>query len=259
MTEVIRPKALVLQGDGITSDLETAQGLATAGFEVHLRHLSDLLREQTREIDLFPTYSVIAIPGGDSVADVFGSGKLLALKLRHGLNWTFSNFAARGGMVLGIGNGFHALIHMDVFGRDISVTHNPAGKTIQSWVKVAPIGQACVWLKGLGVIDLPLRHNQSRIVFHTNRKTETLVKIQRKGMNCLRYEGNPNQSEEAIAGLCDPTGRILGVMPHPEGFIRWTSHPEWTIAPQRASAPGAGLQIFENAYQEAMRLVQPSA
>ena len=79
---------------------------------------------------------------------------------------------------------------------------------------------------------------------------------------CLRYEaaqtgslnGSPNGSEEALAGLCDPTGRILGLMPHPEAFVRWTSHPEWTQTPGRAQAPGQGLSLFENAYKEATRV-----
>ncbi len=256
MTDIIRPKALVITGDGILCETETAQAFATAGFEVHLRHLNDLNRDQLKEVDLYPFYSVIAIPGGASVADDLGSGKLLALRIQHALGWSFTQFAARGGMVIGIGNGFQALIRMGIFGKDLSITHNPTGKTIQAWVKVAPVGQTCVWLKGLGVIDLPIRHDEGRLVIHPNRKTETLVRLQRRGMNCLKYEGNPTGSEEGIAGLCDTTGRILGIMAHPESFVRWTAHPEWTMTPSRANAPGQGLALFENAYQEAMRATQ---
>jgi len=258
MTTVVRPRALVLTGDGIHCETETAQALATAGFEVHLRHLNDLIRDQLKEVDLYPFYQVIAIPGGASVSDDLGSGKLLALKISHHLGWSFNGFAQRGGMVIGIGNGFQTLIRMGVFGKDISVTHNPTGKTYQGWVKVSPVGSASVWLKGLGVIDLPVRHDEGRIVIQPSRKTETMVRLNRRGMNCLKYEGNPNSSEESIAGLCDPTGKILGIMPHPESFIRWTAHPEWTMTPQRANAPGQGLALFENAYQEAMRATQPA-
>jgi phosphoribosylformylglycinamidine synthase len=250
---------MVLRGPGILSEMETAQALATAGFEVHLRGLDDLIGENYREERLADEYAVLAIPGGASTADELGSGKLLALKIQHQLGWTLATFAARGGMVIGIGSGFHTLIRIGVFGKEISVTSSSAGKNLQSWVKVAPIGTTCVWLKGLGVVDLPLRHSDTRIVIHPNRKTETLVKLQRRGMHCLRYEGGGVASEEGIAGLCDTTGRVLGIMPHPEGFIRWTAHPEWTTAPQRANAPGQGLALFENAYQESMRALQPEA
>ncbi|MBS1964145.1 MAG: phosphoribosylformylglycinamidine synthase subunit PurQ [Bdellovibrionales bacterium] len=267
MSDVKRPRVLVLRGPGILSENETAQAFATAGFEVHLRNLADLVAEGYREERLSEEYAVLAIPGGASTADELGSGKLLALKIQHLLGWTLTGYAARGGMVIGIGSGFHTLIRLGVFGREISVTSNggtasPAGaggRSLQGWVKVAPIGMTCTWLRGLGVVDLPLRHPEARIVIHPNRKTETLVKLQRRGLHCLKYEGNPIGSDENIAGLCDLSGRILGIMPHPESFIRWTAHPEWTTAPQRANAPGQGLAIFENAYQEFMRAIQPPA
>ncbi len=256
MTDVKRPRVLVLKDEGIHCEIETAQAFATAGFEVHLRHLDDLIFDGVREQDLYPDYAAIAIPGGSSYSDYLGSGKLLSLKLKYQLGWTFLNYASRGGLVIGIASGFQALIRMGVFGKDISITHNPHGRTLQQWVKIAPHGNTCVWLKGLGVIDLPIRHSAARIVIHPNRRTETLVKLSRREMNCLKYEVNPTESDEGLAGICDPSGRILGMMAHPESFVRWTSHPEWTTSPQRANAPGQGLQIFENAYQEAMRAHQ---
>lgn len=260
MTDVLRPRVLVLRAPGILSDHETAQAFATAGFEVHLRNLDDLIADGYKEEQLTAEYSALALPGGASTSDELGSGKLLALKITHQLGWTLTGFAARGGLVIGIGSGFHTLIRMGVFGKEISVTSSLNGKNTQIWVRVAPIGNASVWLKGLGVVDLPLRHSEARIVIHPNRKTETLVKLQRRGMHCLRYEGNASVgSEEGIAALCDPSGRILGIMPHPESFIRWTAHPEWTLAPQRANSPGQGLALFENAYQESMRALQPEA
>lgn len=257
MTTITRPRVLVLKDEGIHCEIETAQAFATAGFEVHLRYLDDLIADGVREQDLNTEYAAIALPGGSSYSDQLGSGKLLSLKLKYQLGWTFLAYAARGGLVIGIGSGFQALIRMGIFGKDISITHNPGGRTLQQWVKVAPHGNTCVWLKGLAVIDLPRRHSSARIVIHPNRRTETLVKLQRREMNCLKYEVNPTESDEGVAGLCDPSGRILGMMPHPESFVRWTAHPEWTTSPQRANAPGQGLQIFENAYQEAMRAHQP--
>jgi phosphoribosylformylglycinamidine synthase len=92
-------------------------------------------------------------------------------------------------------------------------------------------------------------------VFSPFRKKELLAKMTRLGMICLIYQIDPTGSEEAAAGLCDPSGRIFGVMPHPEAFIRWTQHPEWAIAPGRANSPGQGIAIFDNAYQEALRVI----
>ena len=155
--------------------------------------------------------------------------------------------------MIGICNGFQALIRMGVFGKDISITQNSQGKFVNTWIKASPVGNRCVWLKGIGLLDLPMRHGEGRVVIASFRRKEVLVKMERHGMMCLRYEGDPNGSEERLAGICDPTGRIFGLMPHPEAFVRWTSHPEWTATPGRASSPGQGLAMFENAYREALQ------
>jgi len=248
-----KPRALVVTGDGINCENETAQAFRQAGFDAEIRHLNDLIVERFTLDHLSQNYSVLALPGGFSFGDDLTSGKVLALKLQHGLNWDLSIFAERGGLVIGICNGFQALIRMAVFGKDISITQNSNGKFQNSWVRVSPQGTRCVWLKGLGSLDLPIRHGEGRIVIGTFRKSEVLGKLEHYGMMCLRYAGDPNGSEGQLAGLCDSTGRIFGLMPHPEAFIRWTSHPEWTSTPGRATSPGQGLQIFENAYQEATR------
>lgn len=245
-----KPQALVITGDGINCEVETAQALKLAGFEAEIKHLNDLIAEQFSLDDLSRHYSVLAMPGGFSFGDDLCSGKVLALKLKHGLNWNLSLFAERGGMVIGICNGFQALIRLGVFGKEISMTHNSQGSFLNSWVRVTPQGTKCVWLKGVGSLDLPIRHGEGRILFGLSRRSEVLGKMERQGMMCLKYENNPNGSEENLAGLCDPSGRILGLMPHPEAFVRWTAHPEWTLTPARASAPGQGLVLFENAYQE---------
>jgi phosphoribosylformylglycinamidine synthase len=249
-----KPRALVITGDGINCEQETAQALRLAGFEAEIRHLNDLIAERFSQDYLSRRYSVLALPGGFSFGDDLTSGKVLALKLQHGLGWNLPQFAERGGLVIGICNGFQALIRLGVFGKDISITHNVQGKFLNTWVKVSPQGTACHWLKGVGTLDLPIRHGEGRLVFATTRRTELMGKMERQGMTCLKYEGDPNGSDDRLAGLCDPSGRIFGLMPHPEAFVRWTSHPEWTMSPARASAPGQGLALFENAYQEAVRV-----
>jgi len=247
-----KPKVLVLTGDGINCEVETAHAFRLARFDTDIRHLNDLIHERMTLDALSRDYSVLAIPGGFSFSDDLSSGKVLALKIQHKLKWDLSAFASRGGLVIGICNGFQALIRMGIFGRDVSITHNSHGKFLNTWVKIAPSGNRCVWLKGLGAIDLPIRHGEGRVIIASSRRAETFEKMERLGINCLRYEGNPNGSEDRLAGLCDPSGRIFGLMPHPEAFIRWTSHPDWTAQPARASSPGQGLAIFENAYLEAI-------
>jgi phosphoribosylformylglycinamidine synthase len=247
------PRALVITGDGINCEGETAQAFRMAKFDAEIRHLNDLALERLSLDELSKRYSVLALPGGFSFGDDLTSGKVLALKIQHKLSWDLSSYVSRGGLVIGICNGFQALIRMGVFGKDVSITHNAQGKFINTWIKITPSGNRCVWLKGLGTIDLPIRHGEGKIVIAPSRRSETLDKMDRLGTTCLRYEGDPNGSEERLAGLCDTTGRIFGLMPHPEAFVRWNAHPEWSAQPARASAPGQGLAIFENAYQEAIR------
>jgi phosphoribosylformylglycinamidine (FGAM) synthase-like amidotransferase family enzyme len=247
------PKALVIAGDGINCEIETGAAFRMVGFDVEIRHLNDLIAESLSIDEVSIRYQVVAFPGGFSFGDELTSGKVLALKIQHGLGWDLSVFAARGGLVLGVCNGFQALIRMGVFGKDLSITQNESGVFQNQWVKVTPFGSRCLWLRGIGTIDLPIRHGEGRIIVASTRRKEVLDKMERLGMLCLRYEGNPNGSELSLAGLCDSSGRILGVMPHPESFTRWTAHPEWTVNPGSATTPGQGLLVFENAYQEAVR------
>jgi phosphoribosylformylglycinamidine synthase len=250
-----RPRALVVTGDGINCGTETMQAFVLAGFDAEIRHLNDLIVEKVGLDELSKRYQAVAFPGGFSFGDDLTSGKVLALKIRHQLKWNLATYAERGGLAIGICNGFQALIRMGVFGKDISITHNSHGKFIDRWIKASPTSSRCVWLRGIGNMDLPVRHGEGRIVISPSRRVEILGKMELHGMACLRYEEDHNGSEERLAGLCDQTGRVFGLMPHPEAFVRWTAHPEWTAQPARASAPGQGLAIFENAYQEALRAI----
>jgi len=252
MSVPLKPKALILTGDGINCEIETKQAFLEAQFDADIFHMNDLISQQMDMDQLSSLYQVVALPGGFSYGDDIYSGKILALKLKYGLKWDFNLYVKRGGLVLGICNGFQALIRLGLFTKEVSITHNQGGAFINRWVKVTPHSKKSVWMKGLGTIDLPIRHGEGRIVFQSDHKSEVLAKLDRMGMMCLQYTNNPNGSEESLAGLCDISGRILGMMPHPEAFVRWTAHPEWTKSPDRAGAPGDGLLLFKNAYEAAL-------
>jgi len=246
------PKALVLAGDGLGGFRETALAFRLARFEVDIVAVGELLREKLPLDQLCARYQALAIPGGASFGDHLGAGKVLSIRLKHGLHWDLTQFAARGGVVLGIGNGFQALVRLGAFARDLSITHNAPGGVVNEWTRLVPVGSRCVWTRGMGSLDLPVRHAEGRVVLARGSRLEVWARMERLGMACLRYEADINGSEERIAGICDPSGRIFGLMPHPENFVRWTQHPEWTLQPARSSAPGQGLMIFENAYQESV-------
>jgi len=248
--ETKKPRVLVLTGDGINCEMETAAAFELAGFHSEILHINECIDRKITTQDLTASYKVLALPGGFSFGDDLSSGKVLALKIKFALKWNLTQFAQHGGLVIGICNGFQALIRLGIFGTNVSITQNISGRFMDRWVKVIPQSNHSPWLKGIGMMDLPIRHGEGRLVFGVLQKKEILEKLNRNQMLCLKYQLNPNGSEESLAGLCDPTGRILGLMPHPEAFTQWTMHPEWTGQPDRAGAPGDGLKIFLNAFEE---------
>ncbi|MEN9723496.1 MAG: hypothetical protein RJB38_1482 [Pseudomonadota bacterium] len=247
------PVALVLGGDSIGGLQETANAFRQARFDVEVESLDSLIRQRLSLDQLNTRYQALALPGGYSAGDDLGAGKFLAIKIRHGLGWDLARFVERGGVVLGVGNGFQALIRLGVFLKDISITRNDHGRFVNEWTRLVPIGNRCIWTRGLGSLDLPVRHYEGRVVISAGARLETWARMERLGMACLQYASDINGSEERIAGICDATGRIFGLMPHPENFVRWTQNPEWTQQPARASSPGQGLMIFENGYHEVLR------
>lgn len=247
------PKAVILQGDGILSEFETAQAFATAGFQTSIQNIKKLKSVLSEFGSLHLYTDVIVIPDGYLERSALSPGMLVALAIKHELRWDLPDFLSKGGLILGIGTGFQAMIELEIFGKDLSLISNQSGKRIQQWGRFVPNGQHCVWLKGLGSMDLPIKTIEGRLVYSPEKKVETQVRMARRGMDCLKFEQNLTGSEDHLAGLCDITGRALGLIPHPELFLRWTSSPEWGMAPQRASAPGQGLALFENAYREVVR------
>ncbi len=252
--------ALVLTGFGINCDNETQRALARAGAETVRIHLNDLLAQ----LDQLDRAHILAIPGGFSFGDHIASGKVLANRLRHKLGAPLERFVSDGKLVIGICNGFQVMVKMGLLPycdgalkQEATLTWNDTSRFENRWVHLqAPAGNRCVWLKDIEQIALPIRHGEGKFIPGDDA---ILQRLRENGQVALRYvrdDGapangvfpfNPNGAVDDIAGICDPSGRIFGLMPHPEGYQERTNHPAWT----RASLPaeGAGLRVFHNAVE----------
>ena len=220
-------------------------------------HVNDLIERP----EILNDYQILALPGGFSFGDDIASGKVLANKLRYRLGESFLSFLESGGLVIGICNGFQVLVRLGLLpdGRDglgrqrVSLTYNDSGKFEDRWVNLKAENRLeCIFTRGLDRLELPVRHGEGKFVVDS---AETLEQIEGSGQVVLRYSApdggqpvypdNPNGSVNHIAGICDPTGRVFGLMPHPEAFLHRTHHPRWTR--QKLDEQGQGMIIFRNA------------
>jgi phosphoribosylformylglycinamidine synthase len=240
------PRVCIVTGCGINADRELAEAFSLAGFSADRVHIFDL-RDSP---NILGPYAVLAFPGGFSFGDHLGSGKVLAYLIKSRMKDRLEAFVHAGGLILGICNGFQTLVKMGIlpnlsgdFSQDVSLIHNESGLFDDRWVDVRYHREnASPWLIGLDRISYPIRHGEGRFITASPSVAE---EIQRRGLIALTYEGgNPNGSEMAIAGITDTTGRVLGMMPHPEAFLYPENHPRWTRGQVR---PEAGLRLFENA------------
>ena len=244
-----RPRACVITGYGVNADEELALALQTAGARAERLHVGDLIENPS----LVGSYRILAFPGGFSFGDHLGSGMVFAHLFRRHLKPALESFAAAGGLVIGICNGFQVLVKMGVLPNlsgswepEVSLVHNDSGEFVDRWVRVAfDPSSPCAWTRGLAGMDLPVRHGEGKLVAASEA---VLDELESRHLVALRYIDNPNGSARDAAGICDRTGRIFGLMPHPEAFIRTENHPEWTRGGVRA---GEGLAIFENGVRAA--------
>lgn len=264
----MQPSALILTGFGINCDHETARAFEMAGAKADRVHLNDLAEDPGRLAD----YQILAIPGGFSFGDDVASGRILANRLRYRLGGPLKEFVAAGKLVIGICNGFQVMVKMGLlplfegdFAQEVTLTHNNSSRYDNRWVNLKVDGASkCVWLRGIDSLEVPVRHGEGKFI---PRDDATLQRLRDQGQVVVRYAlkdgspaqgafpANPNGSTDDIAGICDPSGRIFGLMPHPEAFLNRTNHPRWT----RESLPeeGAGLKIFQNAVDyAALNLLQ---
>ena len=241
---MIKPNICVLKTDGTNCDEETSYAFSKAGGKCRIVHLNQLRSDN----DELANYQIIAIPGGFSYGDDIVSGKILALELTSFLKDQLQEFVAAGKLIIGICNGFQVLVRAgllpfgDIGNMQVTLAHNSSGHFECRWVELW-VKDNCVFTKGIYYAALQVAHGEGRFYAEKN----VLAKIESQKLVAVRYCSghNPNGSLWDIAGICDPTGRIFGLMPHPERFVELTQHPNWRELPNDVEP--RGLKIFKNA------------
>jgi phosphoribosylformylglycinamidine synthase len=288
-----KPRALVLTGYGINCDYETefAFNMDSVGADARRVHINDLIDGR----DSLDAYHILAFPGGFSFGDDIAAGKVLALKFEYGLGPQLEKFIHDGKLVIGICNGFQAMVKMKILPRldagspakvpevlrtgvpevrragvqearrsgsqqAVTLTFNDSGRFEDRWVHLKVNPQSpCVFTRGIETLYLPVRHGEGKFVpaseeiaRRLSSNNQVVVRYcDASGRTECPYPFNPNGSVDSIAGICDPSGRIFGLMPHPEGYLFRTQHPRWT----REDLPheGKGVPVFRNAVEFARK------
>jgi phosphoribosylformylglycinamidine synthase subunit PurQ / glutaminase len=265
-------KALVLTGFGLNCDYETDYSLRQAGADSRRIHINDLIPDAGgRAAHDLDDYHILVFGGGFSWGDDHGAGVLLASRMRTHLGERISRFIADGKLVLAICNGFQAVVNLgllpgldgDYTKREVALINNDCGNFRDDWTRLAINRDSkCVFTRDMESIELPIRHGEGK--FYAD--DSLLDRLSRDNRIVFRYAGpdmkpargafpfNPNGSLMDIAGICDPTGRVMGLMPHPEAFNHWTNHPNWTQKERGLKLSnvsdrireGEGMKIFRN-------------
>ncbi len=269
-------RVLIPTGLGLNCEAETAQAFRMCGAEPQLVHLSDLL-EGPGALRL-SDYHVLAMAGGFAFGDHLGAGVVYANRLRYRAYEQLQAFVEQGGLVLGICNGMQTMTRLGLlpgFDGDyrtqlVTLAANERVGYRDAWVRLGAEPQSrCLWTKGIDAIELPARHGEGRLLA---RSDEVLQRIEREGLVALRYidergartqrwPANPNGSVHAIAGMCDPSGRLFGLMPHPDAFLYGIHHPQWPLRKLRGQLEqeGDGLRIFRNGVDHVARRIASAA
>ncbi len=239
-------RTVIITGYGINADYELAEAFRQAGSLVDRVHINDCIAHQ----DLLQEYHILAFPGGFSFGDHISSGLVFANLCKKHLVTAFNDFFKAGKCILGICNGFQALVKMGLlpnrkglWEQEVSLVHNNSGEFIDTWVRVRKnTRNASVWTEGVETIDLPIRHGEGKFIVKDN---SVLNWLEEHNCIALYYDDrNPNGSVQNIAGITDITGRILGLMPHPEAYLIPQNHPLWS---RKDNSCQSGLVFFKNA------------
>jgi phosphoribosylformylglycinamidine synthase len=254
------PHVLILRAPGTNCDQETAYAFQLAGAKTEIMHVNRVVESPS----LFDRFQILCIPGGFSFGDDVGAGQILALQMRHHLADALARFKSDGKLILGICNGFQVIIRSGILlddepphGPPATLACNDSARYEDRWVRLGIHGDKCPMLRGIDTMYLPVAHGEGKFVA---RETAVLQRLESAGQLVMRYRplrpdstttsplpfpDNPNGSQLDVAGVCDSTGRVLGIMPHPERHLDPTNHPRWTRG--EAGAVGDGLKVFVNA------------
>ncbi len=251
----MQTKALVISGYGINCENETKFVIERVGGSAEIVHLNELIENPKR----IENYNFIAIPGGFAHGDDLGSGKVFANKIKYRMHDAFEQFIKDGKLMIGICNGFQVIIKLGLvpvpdFQQRATLTMNDSGKFEDRWVTLkANKASPCIFTRGIEYLQLPVRHGEGKLVpkneaemkFILENNLHTLQYVNEKG-ELAGYPSNPNGSPHNIAAICDKSGRIFGMMPHPEAFNHPTNHPLWPFGKVNEAQ---GLKIFKNAVE----------
>ncbi len=258
-----KPNALVLTGYGINCDEETKFAFERAGARGELVHINDLIDGRRRLND----YQILAFPGGFSYGDDTGAGNALANRIRNHLWDEVKAFVESGRLAIGICNGFQVMANLgllpaidgDYGRRRVALLHNDSARYLDRWVDLK-FGDHSIWTRGLARASFPIAHGEGN--FYTDARTLEVIK--EKKLVAARYvngeicraeslPSNPNGSLDNIAAISDESGRLVGMMPHPERAIEFTQLPHWTLLKEQYRREGReipnesfGIQIFKN-------------
>jgi len=244
-------RVLVLRAPGTNADRELAFAFELAGGKARLTHINELISGSQKLTD----YHVLALPGGFSYGDDLGAGKVQANEMRLRIFEDIKRFIERGSLILGVCNGFQALIKTGILPGPpdpilphVTLTNNDSGKFECRWTKmVADPTTKCLWTEGIDRLESPVAHGEGKLIAvpeMLSRLRPVLYYANSKWQPTATYPANPNGSVNNIAGLTDDSGRVFALMPHPERFVRASQHPRWTR--QLIDEPGQGLRIFQN-------------
>ncbi|MHC5075256.1 MAG: phosphoribosylformylglycinamidine synthase I [Planctomycetota bacterium] len=256
MTDI---NAIVLRAAGINCDQETEYALQLAGANAQRLHINRLIDDKS----LLDKFHILVFPGGFSYGDDVAAGKILANQVIHHLADPVRKFIENGKLVLGICNGFQVLAKMGIlpgddspiptYQKNVTITYNDSNKFEDRWVYLAPQTNKCVFINPDLQIYLPIAHGEGKVVTKDDVTLQQLIDDDRIAFKYVDENGNegsypinPNGSIASIAGFTDKTGRVLGLMPHPERHIHPTHHPRWTRMKNNENTPD-GMTIFNNA------------
>jgi phosphoribosylformylglycinamidine synthase len=255
----MKPRTLILRTAGTNCDAETAYAFELAGASCEKVHINRLLREP----ELLEQFQIMAFPGGFSYGDDIASGRILANQIARHLQPNLRRFVEAGKPVIGICNGFQVLVKTDLLPgpmpalevKNCTLTHNQCGRFTDRWIHLAPRGNKCIWTRELTPLELPIAHGEGKFVPPSEAYRRALWDNDQIALVYAKADGsaaggtfpdNPNGSIDDIAGVCDASGLVLGLMPHPERYVDAVQHPAWT---SQATLPltGRGLRFFQNA------------